>query len=468
VSCVYHWDAENRLIAVKDTNNVDIVSYTYDSQSRRVARTQGSNITLYIYDAWNCLAEYTLLNSSFNLHNSFSWGLDLSGSLQGAGGVGGLLAVTKHQEQSTTHFYPTYDGNGNVSEYLDATGSTAAHYEYDPFGRIIVATGADAADFAYRFSTKPADPATGLYYYGYRWFDPYTGRWPSRDPIEESGGVNLYGFVGNDGVDFVDQIGLDRFVVDWWGSHHPYIILPETEWLREQILHKTVNVRYLINDLQREIDENQSEEGRCGTVGEWMRSESYRNMVESRSEETRTEVKYRCNYTGRWIRIDFAAWDTMYTAAYIERYSVSNPEIEILAHQKNFLNLTMMYFTGRIGRPLAPCVLGEGKFKAGVGFLTTATAFGFINLTVLDGFDLSKMPSGSIKIQSSCEEDIRALRAWLLRAESAYFAEQPLFYNTTFYNCRHWAARNIYEGMQSPKDNPAWRLPYLSTPPGGN
>jgi hypothetical protein len=128
----------------------------------------------------------------------------------------------------------------------------------------------------------------------------------------------------------------------------------------------------------------------------------------------------------------------------------------------------MMYFTGRIGRPLAPCVLGEGKFKAGVGFLTTATAFGFINLTVLDGFDLSKMPSGSIKIQSSCEEDIRALRAWLLRAESAYFAEQPLFYNTTFYNCRHWAARNIYEGMQSPKDNPAWRLPYLSTPPGGN
>ena len=37
-------------------------------------------------------------------------------------------------------------------------------------------------------------------YYGYRYYDPVTGRWPSRDPIEERGGINLYGFVGNDGV----------------------------------------------------------------------------------------------------------------------------------------------------------------------------------------------------------------------------------------------------------------------------
>jgi RHS repeat-associated protein len=41
-------------------------------------------------------------------------------------------------------------------------------------------------------------------YYGYRYYDPKTGRWPSRDPIEEEGGVNLYGFVGNDGVNQTD------------------------------------------------------------------------------------------------------------------------------------------------------------------------------------------------------------------------------------------------------------------------
>ncbi len=56
--------------------------------------------------------------------------------------------------------------------------------------------------------TKPIDTTTGLYYYGYRWYDPLTGRWPSRDPIEESGGVNLYGFVGNDGVGALDLFGL--------------------------------------------------------------------------------------------------------------------------------------------------------------------------------------------------------------------------------------------------------------------
>jgi RHS repeat-associated protein len=48
-------------------------------------------------------------------------------------------------------------------------------------------------------------------YYGYRYYDPVTGRWPSRDPIEEEGGINLYGFVGNDGVNRIDVYGLYDF-----------------------------------------------------------------------------------------------------------------------------------------------------------------------------------------------------------------------------------------------------------------
>jgi hypothetical protein len=47
-----------------------------------------------------------------------------------------------------------------------------------------------------------------LSYFGFRYYDPVTGRWPSRDPIEEDGGLNLYGFVGNDGVNLLDFIGL--------------------------------------------------------------------------------------------------------------------------------------------------------------------------------------------------------------------------------------------------------------------
>ena len=200
------YDGENRLASV--TTGSTIVTYTYDAQSRRIARTQGTDTTLYLYDAWNCLAEYKFHSSNFTLHSSYSWGLDLSGSLQGAGGVGGVLATTKHVAQNATNYYATCDGNGNVSEYLDATGSIAAHYEYDPFGRTIVTTGPLAAEFAYQFSTKPIDVTTGLHYYGYRWYDAGAGRWINRDPIEEDGGVNLYGFVGNDGRLNIDYLGL--------------------------------------------------------------------------------------------------------------------------------------------------------------------------------------------------------------------------------------------------------------------
>ena len=49
-------------------------------------------------------------------------------------------------------------------------------------------------------------------YYGYRYYDPVTGRWPSRAPLEEQGGLNLYNFVGNDGVGDIDYLGLQ----DWW------------------------------------------------------------------------------------------------------------------------------------------------------------------------------------------------------------------------------------------------------------
>jgi RHS repeat-associated protein len=57
----------------------------------------------------------------------------------------------------------------------------------------------------------PLSKTTGVTYYQYRWYDPVTGRWPSRDPIEEEGGLNLYGFVANDPVGFVDVAGMFKW-----------------------------------------------------------------------------------------------------------------------------------------------------------------------------------------------------------------------------------------------------------------
>lgn len=165
--------------------------------------------TRFVYDGWNLLAELDADNGNA-VKCSYMWGLDLSGSLQGAGGVGGLLTVSPGG--TTTHFV-SYDGNGNVAALTDSTGNISARYEYDPFGQTIRASGAAAGLNQVRFSSKYTDPESGSISYLFRSYTPATGRWSSRDPIGEKGGINLYGFVMNAPVDFVDPFGWKKFKI---------------------------------------------------------------------------------------------------------------------------------------------------------------------------------------------------------------------------------------------------------------
>jgi len=87
-------------------------------------------------------------------------------------------------------------------------GAATAACEYDPFGNALGATGHAASRNPFRFSTTFQDPVTRHSYYGYRFYDPANGRWLNRDPIAEAGGLNLYGFVGNDPVNAVDVLGM--------------------------------------------------------------------------------------------------------------------------------------------------------------------------------------------------------------------------------------------------------------------
>ncbi len=96
----------------------------------------------------------------------------------------------------------------------DGDGGITQRFEYSPFGRVSFMD----ADFTPDSTPEPwdflfhgefRDAATGYYNYGYRFYNDTTGRWLSRDPIGEGGGVNLYGFVGNDGVDAIDRLGMD-------------------------------------------------------------------------------------------------------------------------------------------------------------------------------------------------------------------------------------------------------------------
>ena len=159
----------------------------------------------FVYDGWNLIAE---VGTSGSLIRSYVWGLDLSGSQQGAGGVGGLLEISYYGPQ-TTNCFVAYDGNGNIAALVNAgDGTVVANYEYGPFGEPIRITGLMAKVNPFRFSTKYQDDESDLLYYGYRYYKPSTGTWPNRDPMDELGGANLYAFVGNAPLTYYDWLGL--------------------------------------------------------------------------------------------------------------------------------------------------------------------------------------------------------------------------------------------------------------------
>src|SRR5690606_29163387 len=120
----YQWDAENRLVRA-ETNPLAvsfgiphrIIECAYDYRHRRVEKkviNGATSATLshhrYIYDGQNLIAELDQQNSG-SLSRSFTWGLDLTGSLTATGSVGGLLEIRDNVQNKT--LLPTYDGNGN-------------------------------------------------------------------------------------------------------------------------------------------------------------------------------------------------------------------------------------------------------------------------------------------------------------------------------------------------------------------
>lgn len=239
----YEWDAENRLVAVvpRSTSHRRL-TFVYDYMGRRVRRTSyqyvGGNWLevsggdqMLVYDRWNVI-QVLDANSSNQVVQMYTWGLDLSGwsgdgsvdGIHGAGGIGGLLAVEIPQITGESRKYGyMYDANGNVVQlvsyqHASQTASLAANYEYDAYGRMWdgVDPDYDSSGIAYlnpfRFSTKWFEEQTfaaeGLYYYGYRYYLPRFGRWASRDPIGEEGGANLYAFVTNAPANQYDPHGL--------------------------------------------------------------------------------------------------------------------------------------------------------------------------------------------------------------------------------------------------------------------
>ena len=225
----YTYDAENRLISCSlnelpaPFTQIRTTTFKYDGLGRKVYELETKEGAIlkennFVYDGWNVVLDIsTVPLPTEEITSSYIWGLDLSGTLQGAGGVGGLLSVNSPFEGGAggCYFY-CYDGNGNVINLIDIdTKEIAAHYEYDPFGRLIQKEGSFADENLYRFSTKRYSKVFGIYDYGMRWYDPDYKFWLTRDPIGEKGGLNLYGFVQNNPVSYVDVLGNKKLTLNF-------------------------------------------------------------------------------------------------------------------------------------------------------------------------------------------------------------------------------------------------------------
>jgi RHS repeat-associated protein len=188
----YTWDAENQLVKMTVNTNVGPqyqLAFAYDSKGRRIQKIVATNsVGIYtnnfLYDGGNLVAEVAPNDS---LIRSYVWGNDLAGSIQSAGGVGGLLEVS-YYGSTTTNCFVANDGNGNVSALINAAdGTSLANYDYGPFGEVIRVTGPMAKANPFRFSTVYYDDEDDICSYIHRPYKPSTGTWLCKDPLGEPG-----------------------------------------------------------------------------------------------------------------------------------------------------------------------------------------------------------------------------------------------------------------------------------------
>jgi RHS repeat-associated protein len=226
----FEYDYENQLSAVTVSNGWRS-EFRYDGFSRRRVTKEytwnagawvATNEVHFIYDGPLVVQERWYSNAVISDPSpgvTYTRGNDLSGTLQAAGGIGGLLARSQTTKLLVTggftnwlppisHAYYHSDGNGNITALANLSGKLAAHYTYDPFGNILAKSGALADVNVYRFSSKEYHPNSGLVYYLYRFYDSYLQKWVNRDPAGEDAGINLFSFVNNAATLLFDAFGL--------------------------------------------------------------------------------------------------------------------------------------------------------------------------------------------------------------------------------------------------------------------
>ena len=219
------YDNEGRLLKVTKTEDgiVTVVEYKYDPFGRRIKRTVTVDGTLqstikYLYDSEDIVAVY----ENGTLTKEFIHGP----------GIDEPLAV----KTGGAWFYYHADGLGSIMKVTNAAGGVVPGYSfgYDSFGNLVKGT----LDLDYTYTGREWDKEADLYYYRNRFADPLTGQFVSKDPIGFAGGdVNLYSYVGQNPVNWIDPWGEDWVddAANFSAGFGDTITFGGTDWIRDKL-----------------------------------------------------------------------------------------------------------------------------------------------------------------------------------------------------------------------------------------
>ncbi len=211
------WDAWSRLVKVSLVIGTTTISgrvYEYDPRHRRltVTATAGPDFHSVAYsdDNWKIIEE-RIESAEGNYSQQYIYGIR---------GRNDLILRDRREDSSSSssgegdgRHYAVCDAMGSKTAITSDSGVVVERYGYSAFGMSRVMTPgfeellSSEFDWQVRFHGETRDADTGWYNYGYRYYLPELGKWPSKDSIGEIGGVNIYSFAFNNPIKFFDVLG---------------------------------------------------------------------------------------------------------------------------------------------------------------------------------------------------------------------------------------------------------------------